>query len=666
MIGQTISHYKIVETLGVGGMGVVYKAEDTRLKRHVALKFLTKALPTEASERKRFLREAQAASAINHPNVCIMHAVEEERGEEFLVMEFVEGMTLRKWMGEKARELHSGQLPLRDTLALLLQVADGLEAAHRKGIVHRDIKPENIMVTEEGRVKIMDFGIAKLMGETRMTRTGSTLGTVAYMSPEQVQGAEIDQQADVYSFGALLYEMLAGTVPLKGDTVMGLMYAIVHTEPKPLGDVRPGIDPVLAKIVMKCMAKKKSDRYVSLKHVIIDLKATEEQGKTFLASPVKAVGRSGMETPARGGGISAGFRKMLLFGVPALLVLVVAGYVLFTWMGKTSEPRANLVPDSLKRIQGKPDTSQVQSAKGAVASTGSGQVEPAPAAASVASVDDLATSLVQQLQKSAGSVKGKIVVRPFTFQDTQFGSAFSLYFRSLVESRGSTLASWSVHPKDDGAGDALQLTGTYWEQAEQLRFTAQLQEGRTRETVGRAEAAVDQKEVQKLGRPWTPDNFRSALDVIRQLGNPEPESAGLKLELVTNKGSESPIFMAGDLIKVSVKVDRPSIVRVFFHAIDGNVYALTADGDLIILPGESNKLTEILAVECAPPFGAGILQAFATTGTFKPIQLKLTDSGLYALDSRFENALVATRAARRPGSTTPLVERRVVMTTISK
>ena len=298
MTGKQLGHYLVGEKLGEGGMGIVYMGTDTRLRRPVALKFLTRALPAEASERKRFLREARAASSVNHPNVCVIHAIEEIEGEEFIVMEFVEGVTLRKWARQHREQQRSHILPLKEALGAVLQVAEGLAAAHAKGIVHRDIKPENVMITAGGLAKIMDFGLAKLAGESRLTRTGATVGTVAYMSPEQVQGGEIDAQSDIYSLGVLFYELLADRTPFVSDHVMGMMYAIVHTAPEPLEKLRPGIDPAIVSLVMKCLAKEKKERVAAMGELIRGISGYEAMQRTALAPPLRVPGHGRGKGPS--------------------------------------------------------------------------------------------------------------------------------------------------------------------------------------------------------------------------------------------------------------------------------------------------------------------------------------------------------------------------------
>src|SRR6266481_5304715 len=255
MIGQRISHYKILEKLGEGGMGVVYKAEDTKLDRFVALKFLPPHLNASEQDKARFTQEAKAASAINHPNICTIYSIEEHEGQMFIVMEFVDGKTLRDFVGA----FHETPRPMNRAVDIGVQIADGLAAAHEKGIVHRDIKPENIMVRKDGIVQIMDFGLAKLRSAsskiTRLTKEGSTVGTAGYMSPEQVQGQDVDHRSDIFSFGVLLFELFTGQLPFKGVHETALAYEIVNVDASPMSSIKPGLDPALDAIVFECLEK---------------------------------------------------------------------------------------------------------------------------------------------------------------------------------------------------------------------------------------------------------------------------------------------------------------------------------------------------------------------------------------------------------------------------
>ncbi|NLP11410.1 serine/threonine protein kinase [bacterium] len=258
MIGRQISHYKILAKLGEGGMGVVYKAEDTRLKRMVALKFLPATLLNDSEAKERFMREAQAASSLQHHNICNVHDIDEtSNGQLYIVMDCYEGEVLKDKI---ARE----PLTADETVAIAEQIAGGLAAAHEKGIVHRDIKPSNILLTQDGTVKILDFGLAKLAtSATRVTRAGSTLGTVAYMSPEQLRGDEVDAGTDVWSLGVMMYEMITGHLPYKSQYEQAMIYSILNEEPESLDSTKPSVPPGLVQMINRAMQKNAGLRYAS-------------------------------------------------------------------------------------------------------------------------------------------------------------------------------------------------------------------------------------------------------------------------------------------------------------------------------------------------------------------------------------------------------------------
>ncbi|MFT5434602.1 MAG: serine/threonine protein kinase, partial [Myxococcota bacterium] len=245
-IGSTISHYRIVEKLGEGGMGVVYKAEDTALERAVALKFLADHLLNDEEAKARFLREAKAAAALHHPNVCPVYEIAEADGKTFIAMAFLEGESLED-------RIAKGPLPIKEALEIARQVAEGLQAAHAKSIVHRDIKPANILISPEGRPTIMDFGLARLTEASRLTKVDTAMGTVAYMSPEQAQGMDVDSRSDIWALGCVLYEMVSGQRPFLGQYDQALLYEIVHEQVAPLTSIRAGVPMELEFIVGKCL-----------------------------------------------------------------------------------------------------------------------------------------------------------------------------------------------------------------------------------------------------------------------------------------------------------------------------------------------------------------------------------------------------------------------------
>src|ERR1043166_4083048 len=267
MIGTTLSQYKILEKLGEGGMGVVYKAEDTKLDRFVALKFLPPHLNASAQDKARFIQEAKAAAALNHPNVCSIIDIQDRDGQMFIVMEFVDGQTLRE---------KKDSISFKQAIDIGIQIADGLSAAHEKGIVHRDIKPDNIMIRKDGIAQIMDFGLAKLRSSgskiSRLTKEGSTVGTAGYMSPEQVQGQDADHRSDIFSLGVLLFELFIGQSPFKGVHETALAYEIVNVDPAPMSSIKPDIDPNLDAIILECLEKDPRERTQSIAQTGLDLK----------------------------------------------------------------------------------------------------------------------------------------------------------------------------------------------------------------------------------------------------------------------------------------------------------------------------------------------------------------------------------------------------------
>jgi TolB-like protein/Tfp pilus assembly protein PilF/tRNA A-37 threonylcarbamoyl transferase component Bud32 len=326
LIGQTISHYKIVEKLGEGGMGVVYKAEDTKLKRTVALKFLSAQSLETQQEKTRFVHEAQAAAALDHPNVCTVHEIDEAEGQTFIAMAYVEGHSLRE-------KIASGPLKLEAALDLAIDVAQGLQEAHEKGIVHRDIKSGNIMLTSKGQAKITDFGLARLAGGTKVTKTGTTVGTVAYMSPEQARGEAVDHRSDIWSLGVVVYEMLTGQLPFKGEHEQAVTYQVVNENPDPITALRTGIPMELERIVNKALAKNPGERYQHVDEMLIDMKAVKKE----VESGLKTV----RQTRAK---LLSGKRAYWYIGIITVVILLMVGGLYIFPRNKKAIDRIAVLP----------------------------------------------------------------------------------------------------------------------------------------------------------------------------------------------------------------------------------------------------------------------------------------------------------------------------------
>jgi eukaryotic-like serine/threonine-protein kinase len=305
--------YEIIEELGRGGMGIVYKAKDNKLQRTVALKFLPPEWAHDGLAKERFVREAQAAAALDHPNICTVHEIDEAEGRMFISMAFVEGKSLKT-------RIEQGPLKFKEAVGIGLQVAEGLAEAHKKGIVHRDIKSANIMLTEKGQAKIMDFGLARVRGRALLTKEGTTMGTIAYMSPEQASGEEVDQRTDIWSLGVVLYEMLCGELPFRGERDQAVVFSILRQPPKPLSNLSPGIPASVEQVVGKALEKNPDRRYQSVEELFTDLKSISE-----------GIEPEGIRTRLRKGSLLRTKKALVCAGLASFLILLtLIGLRLFT------------------------------------------------------------------------------------------------------------------------------------------------------------------------------------------------------------------------------------------------------------------------------------------------------------------------------------------------
>ena len=338
MIGTTISHYKILEKLGEGGMGVVYKAEDTQLRRTVALKFLPRETFDDTEVRARLMREAQAAASLDHPNICQVFGIHEEDGETFIAMAYVDGPAL-------ADKIKERPLPLEQALSTAIQIAEALHEAHEQGVVHRDIKPQNILLTAKGQVKILDFGLASLTGRSKLTKTGTTLGTPAYMAPEQLEGREVDRRADVWALGCVLYEMLAQRTPFEADYEQAIAYGILNEDPEPISAQRADVTPEVDRVLEKALAKEPGERYQHADDLLADLRVLQKQGSgARKASSGQGSAVAANRTPSPIGAIPPGSvvvqrsSQRLLQVFAAVLGIAFLGLLAIHFMAARSEP----------------------------------------------------------------------------------------------------------------------------------------------------------------------------------------------------------------------------------------------------------------------------------------------------------------------------------------
>ena len=342
MIGQTVSHYKILDKLGEGGMGVVYKAQDLKLHRLVALKFLPSHITVDDTEKARFFQEARSAAILNHPNICTVYGIHEEDEHPFIEMEYIDGPTLRD-------KLTTPNPKLETVIAYAVQIGDALQEAHSKGIVHRDIKADNIMVNAKNQVKVMDFGLAKLKGSLKLTRISSTVGTLGYMAPEQIQGGDVDARSDLFAFGAVLFEMLTGRLPFRGDHEAAMMYSILNEDPEPLQKYRTDASDDMQRIIARALEKDPEDRYQSAADMTSELRRLQKKTSRIITRTIPSVPAPPPEQTTGSGSQPSRpeiSRRMVYVGVAAVILLLGMGlsYFLFRSPSRTKTTSIAVLP----------------------------------------------------------------------------------------------------------------------------------------------------------------------------------------------------------------------------------------------------------------------------------------------------------------------------------
>jgi len=726
MIGRQISHYRIVSHIGQGGMGVVYRAEDLLLRRTVAMKVLAKSLAGEQQYQRRFFREAQTASAINHPNICTIHDILEEGEDAIIVMEYVEGSTLRHWLQSRTNNLRGAATPPEHLiLKIMTQIIEGLEAAHQKGIVHRDIKPENIMLDARDRVKIMDFGLAKLKSDSHLTTAGSTLGTLRYMAPEQIRGEDADQRSDIYSVGIVFYEMVCGDIPWQADHNAALMYAKTNYPPEELSNRCRGMAPELNRIVMKAIATDTSARYQALADMKADLlryqdaSTTERIPNTLLFRIRESSIISAILHPPSWRFVSAPIRWGIASAAVVVVLLLAAAIAKITSPGRGTLSVATAPESAVIEVNGQQqgsspleihrlragtirvnayldgfaskDTTVVLAAGSSLALTLSldplESAMPRPARQMDArvpvlgTISQLASFVVEDLRRHAPVQQGGVLLTPLSFQDTKASSAFARYFQRLLEARLARLPGWTVvlpptnvnpgaedaaRAFDGASGARYRLGGSYWMYRGAAQFFVTLEELPSRKLVNTTEVGVRAAALNLAGVPSQPGNVERFSRDEGIIAKGEINSGPLKLEVWTSHGAENVLYDDGDTLAVFVRVNQPCYVRVVYNSADGKRWLMTGEEDPYIEPGQVDKRIRLNDAVCGEPFGAELIQAFARSEKFDRVNIEKNASGFPLLVGELKEILAQTRGIKAVSAKVFQVEKRIVITTIPR
>lgn len=665
-------------------MGEVYKGEDLRLKRPVAIKFLSPTLHTDDAFRVRFLREAQTASALNHPNICTVYDVDEIDKELFLVMELVDGVSLRSWLdNHQTQDVSHSYLPsIDESIDIAVQLASGLSKAHERGIIHRDIKPENVMVTSERMVKIMDFGLARFVQETRLTRTGTALGTITYMAPEQIQGLKIDPRADIFSFGAVLYEILTLRKAFDAENEAVALYKVLNQDPLPIRSMRPDVSPDFERLILSCLAKDREQRPQSMADVLRDLRAQQalfRGGKVPVAPHALRKRIQLSELPwwvfLLGILVVVGLivlvqrlRPASSAGSPVLTVtsspLGASVYLDEILIGTTPITRHDLLPGSHRvRIQRdgfhRKDTAltalagedcrvgflleevvDLDSFSTAEHVTGKGDrhmeerkhVNVADLVL-VSSLEELALRMVQQFATQSGSKSASILVYPMAYEKSDFSGNLGVHLQALLEARLSSRESWRIVQKGEesrvsgaqveialqrAAGATHTVTGTYREEGGIALFEATFREVGIGLRVGSFRGQMPVRLLPPKLREFVPPHYKEAVQIVKRIKSTLSDESGLAFSAWTNRGSESLVFRRGERLRVIAQAGESCYVRILYFLANGEV-GLVEDNRRV--PGGSDALPTVVSddLEIDSPFGAEVLQVLAQTQPFENV-----------------------------------------------
>ena len=650
--GKIIDGYRVDQVLGHGGMGVVYKAHDLRLGRDVAMKMIDRRYAVDEEALERFRSEAKALARLQNPHIVTIYTLSETASGIFIVMECVKGVTLHEVLRRE------GALHLERVLKIIGGLLDALDHAHKAGVVHRDIKPTNILVSEGDLVKVTDFGLAKLTGVKSLTKTGTTLGTAGYMSPEQVRGEEIDYRTDIWSVGVVFYEMLTGRLPFRGESDVARTYSIVHEDSVPMAHYRPDLTDSFENIIRRCLEKEGRNRFQNVAELQAALEgvvewASEASTKTInVRAPVVQA-----PTPHNS-------KKGWAIGV---LVAIVVGLVI----ALSQFPR--LLPGVESTSED--DTSHSAKVVGDSSSTDQNIVQTESFA--IRTPEDLAASLIALLRDGDSSSDMSVLVSPFTYQDTKLGGSFSGYLKRLLENRASVSTSWSIVQQildvDEGgvsiegtlAGTSAashRLTGTYWGLGNRYKFLASLQRIPDSRIMGSAELYVDANVIESTELSLKPGNLSQALEDQQLFTKDEINKSELNVKAWTNKGRENLLFVEGEKMKLYLNLNRPSYVRVIYHLANGR-RTLLLDNEYVDETKVNTSYKIPVEFQCDSPFGAEVLQVFAQSERFLSVKTIEQDGYVFVVDD-LETFLFSTRGMKRTKRDVLQAEDRIQLTTI--